>query len=67
LWLDIDHTYEHRYFKFNPFTFPAPDVERMNTEISESKRRLVLIADPHIKVDQSYDVYRAGLNLQKRY
>lgn len=60
-WLDIDHTSHNRYFKFNPETFPLQEVEKLNSAVKSAKRRLVVIADPHIAIDQSYDVYRHGM------
>ena len=51
LWLDIDHTYNNRYFHFNPFTYPLNMVEKLNTAVREAGRHMVLIADPHIKAD----------------
>ena len=60
-WLDIDHTKDKRYFKFNPDTFPLHEVEKLNAAVKSTGRRLVVIADPHIAIDHAYEVYRDGL------
>jgi len=59
--LDIDHTDECRYFTWNYELYP--DVLAMQDILVKDGRQLVTIADPHIKVDDEYHVYRdAALN-----
>lgn len=36
----------------------------MNKQIAESNRRLVVIIDPHIKVDMNYHVFRKGCDIE---
>lgn len=56
LWLDIEHTDEKKYFTFDSLKFPHPD--QLAAELDErGKRKLVVIVDPHIKVDPEYFVY----------
>ncbi|KAJ8978535.1 hypothetical protein NQ317_009478 [Molorchus minor] len=60
IWLDIDYTDGKRYFTWNPENFSDP-VE-LQKNISSTKRKLVTILDPHIKVDQNYSVYVGAKN-----
>ena len=36
----------------------------MNREIEQSKRRITVIVDPHIKASEDYFVYENGIELQ---
>jgi len=54
--LDIDHTDECRYFTWNEKLFPDP--VGMQKMLVEDGRQLITIADPHIKVDAEYHVYK---------
>jgi alpha 1,3-glucosidase len=57
LWLDIQHTDGNRYFTWGPgYTHPESLTEKLGTE----GRKLVAIIDPHIKVDESYSVYKSA-------
>jgi alpha 1,3-glucosidase len=56
LWLDIEHTENYRYFKFDPYFFEISDVNRMNDQIAQHQRRLVVITDPHIKDSDDFFV-----------
>lgn len=55
IWLDLYYTNGARYFKWNKTTFSDP-VEMQQT-IASNNKVLVCISDPHIKVEDSYDVY----------
>uniref|UniRef100_A0A670HYI4 Glucosidase alpha, neutral C n=1 Tax=Podarcis muralis TaxID=64176 RepID=A0A670HYI4_PODMU len=56
IWLDIEHTDGKRYFTWNKEKFGNP--ERMQKQIlMKKKRKLVVILDPHIKVDPLYTIY----------
>ena len=62
--MDIPHTDGNQYFTFNPATFNKGDLEAMKSEIRESERRLVVITDPHIKINAyRYPVYDKGIEL----
>ncbi|XP_027409431.1 neutral alpha-glucosidase C isoform X3 [Bos indicus x Bos taurus] len=55
MWLDIEHTEGKRYFTWDKKRFPNP--KRMQDLLRSKKRKLVVISDPHIKVDPNYSVY----------
>lgn len=55
IWLDIEHTDQKKYFTWDPKAFPKP--EEMLAELHRKGRSVVLISDPHIKVDTGYDIY----------
>ncbi|ELW48122.1 Neutral alpha-glucosidase C [Tupaia chinensis] len=55
MWLDIEHTEGKRYFTWDKKRFPNP--KRMQELLRSKKRKLVVISDPHIKVDPDYSVY----------
>lgn len=56
IWLDIEYTNGKRYFTWDAKHFPTPD--KMLAYLEESKRKLVVIIDPHIKKDDAYWVYK---------
>jgi len=45
-------------------TWPQWEVQALNAQIERSKRRLVMINDPHIKASEDYFVYSQGMALQ---
>ncbi|XP_032084957.1 neutral alpha-glucosidase C isoform X2 [Thamnophis elegans] len=56
IWLDIEHTDGKRYFTWDKKRFPNP--EKMQKEIlMKKKRKLVVIVDPHVKIDPLYTMY----------
>ncbi|KAM4664518.1 neutral alpha-glucosidase C [Discoglossus pictus] len=55
IWLDIEHTDGKRYFTWDQKRFPDP--VRMQEKLREKRRKLVVISDPHIKVDPNYTIY----------
>lgn len=55
IWLDIDHTEGKRYFTWDKTKFPAP--REMQEYLRTKDRKLVVIIDPHIKVDKNYSIY----------
>jgi alpha 1,3-glucosidase len=56
LWLDIEHTNGKRYFTWDPDKFPNP--KEMAKKLEDVKRYIVTIIDPHVKKEESYDLYR---------
>ncbi|ODV91224.1 glycoside hydrolase family 31 protein [Tortispora caseinolytica NRRL Y-17796] len=56
IWLDIAYTDQVKYFTWHPSNFPHP--QNMLAELDKSKRKLVTIIDPHIKIDDDYFVYK---------
>ncbi|XP_031435628.1 neutral alpha-glucosidase C [Clupea harengus] len=55
IWLDIEHTDGKRYFTWDSKRFPNP-VE-LQQHLAKKKRKLVVISDPHIKVDPDWPLY----------
>ncbi|KAK9685059.1 Galactose mutarotase-like [Popillia japonica] len=55
IWLDIDYTDAFKYFTWNYTAFPDP--VGMQEYINSTGRKLVLIIDPHYKVEDGYTVY----------
>ncbi|XP_024053221.1 neutral alpha-glucosidase C isoform X2 [Terrapene carolina triunguis] len=55
IWLDIEHTEGKRYFTWDKKKFQHP--KRMQELLKRKKRKLVVIIDPHIKVDPMYTLY----------
>ena len=64
IWLDIEHTNGKRYFTWNHGAFPKP--AEMFDDLNEKGRKMVLIVDPHIKVDQGYSVYKEARDAEMR-
>ena len=59
LWLDIQHQDGFRSFTFDPATFPDPN--GLISDLRAHQFQTVVIADPGIKVDPSWALYRDGL------
>ncbi|KAK2533211.1 Ganc [Columba livia] len=55
IWLDIEHTDGKRYFTWDKKKFRNP--RKMQEHLKKRKRKLVVIVDPHIKVDPTYTLY----------
>uniref|UniRef100_A0A668S0E2 Glucosidase, alpha n=1 Tax=Oreochromis aureus TaxID=47969 RepID=A0A668S0E2_OREAU len=55
IWLDIEHTDGKRYFTWDPVHFPEP--AKLQQHLEKKNRKLVIISDPHIKVDPSWSLY----------
>ena len=62
-WSDLYYTQDFEYFVFNKDTWPLHKVEDLNAQIAASKRRLVMINDPHIKASEDYFVYKQGMDI----
>ncbi|KAI6198777.1 Glycosyl hydrolase family 31 protein [Aphelenchoides besseyi] len=56
IWLDIEHTNGKRYFTWDADKFPNP--KAMAEKLEAQGRHIVTIIDPHVKKDESYDLYR---------
>jgi alpha 1,3-glucosidase len=59
-WIDIGYSAGNQYFAYDIRRFSREGVSLMNEIMDYSGRRLVIITDPHIKVDQAYRVYVTG-------
>ncbi|XP_063039783.1 neutral alpha-glucosidase C [Engraulis encrasicolus] len=55
IWLDIEHTDGKRYFTWDSEHFPDPVALQLH--IAQKKRKMVVISDPHIKVDPDWPFY----------
>ncbi|KAJ8401126.1 hypothetical protein AAFF_G00387080 [Aldrovandia affinis] len=55
IWLDIGHTDGKRYFTWDPRLFPDP--VGLQRHLEERDRKLVVISDPHFKVDPLWPLY----------
>ncbi|KAM3594386.1 uncharacterized protein V6R79_006984 [Siganus canaliculatus] len=55
IWLDIEHTDGKRYFTWDSALFPDP--VGLQRHLEKKKRKLVVINDPHIKVDPDWSLY----------
>ena len=55
LWMDIGYIRNNRYFVFDKFKFQTLD--KLVEIMTEDERRLVVITDPHIAIDNYYEVY----------
>ena len=66
LWADKEtpETRDYKWFTFNPKNYSESALDALKAEMEQSKRRLVTIIDPHIKVEKGYFVYDDGLELQ---
>lgn len=60
LWLDIQHLDGFRTFTFDPQNFPDP--AGLASRLEQQDLALVVIADPGIKVDEAWELYRSGLD-----
>lgn len=59
IWLDIEYTDEKKYFTWDLVNFSDPI--GMQNNLSATDRKLVVISDPHIKVENGYFVYDEAL------
>ncbi len=65
LWFDIPATDDNRYFTLNPFTFDDWGLNELKDRMLTEGKRLVIITDPHIKVDENYFVWANGQSIDK--
>jgi len=59
IYLDIDYMDGYRVFTVNKKKFP--NFEKMVKDLKEEGFKIVLIVDPGIKKDESYEVYKEGI------
>ncbi|KAL1527089.1 hypothetical protein AB1Y20_015772 [Prymnesium parvum] len=55
VWLDIEHTAGKRYFTLDGDAFPSP--AELVSQLEPKGRRMVAIADPHLKEDDNYALH----------
>ena len=59
LWLDIEYTKDKKYFEFDEDKFQ--NLDTLLATVQQQEKRLTVITDPHIKVDEQFFVYREGM------
>jgi len=57
-WLDIEYTQDKKYFVMDPERLQ--NIHEYVQEVEHYDKRLTIITDPHIKVDNEYFVYKEG-------
>ncbi|AOW01317.1 glycosyl hydrolases family 31-domain-containing protein [Yarrowia lipolytica] len=57
IWLDVEYTQAKKYFTWNRDVFPDPGY--MLGQLDKTCRKLTVIIDPHIKLEEGYKVYDA--------
>ncbi|OEH76243.1 putative alpha-glucosidase II [Cyclospora cayetanensis] len=62
LWLDIDHTPQCKYFLVDPKKFC---IQRLADKLHEQQRLLVLVADPHLRVEAGYLAFEEAVQQQR--
>jgi len=62
IWLDIDHTDNKKYFNYDTKKFPKEKTKKFFEDLNEKGRKVVVILDPHIKVDNWYPIYYKSKN-----
>ena len=62
IWLDIDHTDNKKYFHYDIKKFPKEKTKNFFNELNEKGRKVIVILDPHIKIDNWYPVYYKSKN-----
>ncbi|KAL0955609.1 hypothetical protein HGRIS_001845 [Hohenbuehelia grisea] len=55
-WLDIEYAEDHKYFIWEPKTFPDP--VDMIKDVEAISRKMVVIVDPHLKRTTDFPVYK---------
>lgn len=65
MWLDIDHTDGRRYFTWDNTLFPNPTVLR--DDLNVKGRKMVTIVDPHVKLDDQYDLHKQATAVGNAY
>ena len=62
IWLDIDHTDDKKYFTYDIKKFPKEETKNFFIDLNNKGRKVVVILDPHIKVDNWYPIYYKSKN-----
>jgi len=62
--MDILYAKEYEYFTFDHVKFPQHKLHKLNKEVADKERRLVVITDPHIAVKEDNFVYVNGKDLE---
>ena len=65
IWSDLPYTDNNEYFKFSRAKFPTNLLERMKLTIDMSRRKLVVITDPHISNSDTFSVHLSGNDVEE--
>lgn len=60
IWLDIEWTEKRKYFEWNLENYPDPEL--MMKKLEAKNRQLVVLNDPHIRVEPGYEPYDEIVN-----
>lgn len=58
LWMDIEYSNNKRYFEFDFTKFG--NIHELIELVEKEEKRLTVITDPHIKIDNDFFVYKEG-------
>ncbi|CDW82855.1 neutral alpha-glucosidase ab [Stylonychia lemnae] len=64
-WMDIPYTDDSKYFAFSPRKFPENLMAQMKKEVQEKNRHFVVITDPHVKLTETFRIYKEALQLHQ--
>ena len=62
IWVDIEHTDGKKYTTWDHSRFPDP--QGLQDALAGHHRRMVAIVDPHLKVEETFDLYREARDRQ---
>ncbi|CAM0142249.1 hypothetical protein VKS41_002270 [Umbelopsis sp. WA50703] len=63
MWTDIDYMDGYKDFTFDPINFPISKVKDLTTKLHENNQHYVVIVDPAISTNSSYEPYSHGHEL----
>ncbi|KAI9284580.1 alpha glucosidase [Umbelopsis sp. AD052] len=63
MWTDIDYMDRTKDFTFDPINFPISKVKALTSKLHSRQQRYVVMIDPAISTNTSYEPYSRGHNL----